>query len=301
MHADELRADEPLVRRLLSEQFPQWADLPLAPVDSTGTSNAIFRLGADMCVRLPRLDSSALQVEKEQRWLPTLAPFLPLRIPRLLGSGVPAEGYPWVWSVYDWLDGTDAFTEPITDLDQAAADLAHFVAAMRRIDATGGPPAGKHNFYRGTPLAWRDTHVRNAITSLEGLVDTSAVTAVWDDTLRVPQWDGPPVWVHGDIHSGNLLVVRGRISAVIDFGGLGVGDPACDMIVAWSLLTNASRDAFRAALAVDDATWARGRGWALSVALLALPYYLHTNPIQVQMSRRVITEVLADYSGSAGG
>ena len=299
MHAAEVDTDASLVGRLLAAQFPQWAGLPIEPVASAGTDNAMYRLGEDMAVRLPRIGWATGQVEKEHLWLPRLAPHLPIAIPVPLAKGKPAEGYPWDWSVCRWLEGENATIARITDLRQAANQLARFVAALHRIDPTGGPPPGAHNFGRGLPLGMRDADTRAAIASLGGMLDTDAVTAAWDAAVQAPAWEGPPVWIHGDLASGNLLIDRGRLSAVIDFGGLGVGDPACDLIVAWDLFSGESRDVFRAALAVDDATWARGRGWALSVALIFIPYYLDTNPVGVEGARRTIDEVMADHLSGA--
>lgn len=305
MHADELDIDVALARRLLAAQFPRWADLPIAPVASAGTDNALFRLGDDMVVRLPRIDWAVGQVEKEQRWLPRLAPHLPLAIPVPLAMGVPAESYPWHWSVYRWLEGENATVEPIADLRQAATDLAQFVTALRRIDTAGGPSPGPHNSGRGEPLANRDARTRAAIASLDelldggridsGRIDMDAATEVWEEALQAPAWHGPPVWIHGDLSPLNLLVERGRLAAVVDFGCLGVGDPAGDLIVAWNLLSAETRAVFRAALPVDDATWARGRGWALSVGLIALPYYQITNPVLAATARRMIDEAIADH------
>jgi aminoglycoside phosphotransferase (APT) family kinase protein len=254
----QVEIDMPLVRRLLSAQFPQWAALRLERVGSAGTDNAIFRLGADMSVRLPRVDWAVGQVEKEQRWLPRFSGLLPLTIPVPLGAGVPGEVYPWSWSVYSWLEGETPSVEELAD---------------RR---------------------------REAIASLGGeALDLLRVRAAWESALRTRVWDGPPVWVHGDIHAGNLLVHRGRLSAVIDFGGLGVGDPACDRIVAWNLLSPENRQTFREALADDDDTWARGRGWALSIALIALPYYQERNPAVAAGARYTIAQVLADLERPA--
>lgn len=293
MHAGELDIDASLVHRLLAAQFPRWAELPLAPVPSAGTDNALYRLGADLAVRLPRIQSATGQVEKEQRWLPRLAPHLPLAIPVPLAQGAPGQGYPWPWSVYRWLPGENAASEHLADPRQAATELARFIAALRRIDPSGGPGPGAHNSFRGAPLARRDASVREAIASLHGRLDAGAATAAWEAALQAPAWHGPPVWIHGDLLAGNLLTDAGRLSAVIDFGCLGVGDPACDLMAAWTLFTGASRDAFRAALAVDDATWARGRGWALSWALIFIPYYMETNPAGVRDAWRTVAEVLA--------
>jgi aminoglycoside phosphotransferase (APT) family kinase protein len=289
MHADEVDTDVSLVRRLLTAQFPQWSDLPIEPVPSAGTDHAIYRLGADMAVRLPRIGWATGQAEKERQWLSRLAGQLPLAIPVPLAKGTPGERYPWDWSVYRWLKGESATMERIADPCQAATDLAHFVAALHRIDLAGGPPAG-----RGVPLAMRDASTREAIAALHGMIDVHAVMAVWERALGAPVWHGPPVWVHGDLLPGNLLVERGRLSAVIDFGGLGLGDPACDLMVAWGLFSGESRETFREALSIDDATWARGRGHALSWALIFIPYYLKTNPIGVTAALHTIDEVLAD-------
>jgi len=232
------------------------------------------------------------------QWLPRLAPFLPLAIPVPLAKGKPGEGYPWHWSVYRWLEGENATIEHIADPRQSAIDLAQFITALQQIVAAGGPPPGPHNSSRGEPLAMRDTRTRDAIATLQGTLDADAVTTVWDAAIEVPAWHGPPVWLHGDLQSGNLLAVQGRLSAVIDFGCLGVGDPACDVMAAWICLSAETRDIFRAALPIDDATWARGRGWALSVGLIALPYYQNTNPVLAGIARRAIHEALADYSAS---
>lgn len=295
MRLDEVNIDVVLVRRLLAAQFPQWADLPITPVPTAGTDNALYRLGQDMAVRLPRVDWAIEQVEKEQRWLPRLAPHLPLAIPVPLALGTPGVGYSWQWSVYRWLAGQNALIERITDPIQAASALAHFIAALQRIDPVGGPPPGPHNFFRGEPLVMRDESIRANIAELSGLLDTEAVTAAWEAALQAPVWDGLPVWIHGDLHPGNLLVERGRLSAVIDFGGLGVGDPACDLMVAWYLLEASARNVFRAALQIDDATWARGRGWALWMATGGVTYYSTTSPEFSDMARHAIEEVLADH------
>lgn len=295
MHTAELDIDVSLVHRLLVAQFPQWEELHLEPVASPGTCNALYRLGDDMVVRLPRVEWATAQVEKEQRWLPRLAPHLPLAVPVPLGMGVPDEGYPWHWSVYRWLEGETAIVERVTDPRQAATALAEFVAALEQLDPAGGPPPGTHNFFRGVPLAARDTPTQDAIASLNGMLDTDAVTAAWEAALQASAWDAPPVWIHGDLIPTNLLVDQGRLSAVIDFGGLGVGDPACDLLGCWSFLSAESRDVFRAALILDDATWARGRGWALSVGLIALPYYRSTRPVFAALAAHMIDEVLADH------
>ncbi len=294
MHADEVDIDKALVARLLSAQFPRWANLPLAAVPSAGTDNALYRLGDDKVVRLPRIKWAVGQVDKERQWLPKLAAHLPLSVPVPLAVGKPGEGYPWPWAVYPWLAGENATLQRLADHDQAAADLAQFIIALQRIDTTGGPHPGASNSTRGEPLAQRDEATRAAIAALHGQIATQAATAVWEAALHAPVWDGPSVWIHGDLQSGNLLAVDGRLRAVIDFGCLGVGDPACDLMVAWNLFTAPSREVFRKALAVDDATWMRGRGWALTFGLVALPYYQDTDPVLADIARYAIEQVIAD-------
>ena len=292
VHPDEVYTDTALVERLLTAQFPQWATLPIQRVASAGTDNALYRLGDELVVRLPRIHWAVGQVEKEQRWLPKLAPQLTLTIPAPLAMGVPGEGYPWHWSVYRWLDGQNATLDQLTDPCQAARGLAAFITALQSLDATDGPAPGEHNSGRGEPLVKRDAAVRSALAKLHGRIDTDAATKAWEATLQSPAWNRESVWLHGDLQSGNLLATNGQLSAVIDFGCLGVGDPACELIVAWNLFDAEARQVFREALAVDDATWERGRGWALSMALIALPYYWDTNPTIVQTSQRTLTQTL---------
>ncbi len=294
MHVEEIDTDTLLVRRLLMAHFPQWADVPIRPVQSAGTDNALYRLGDEMVVRLPRIHWAVGQIEKERQWLLRLAPHLPLAIPVQLALGEPGEGYPWQWSVYRWLAGENLTIENIAEPNQVAIDLALFITALQQIDTTGGPPPGS----RGRSLATRDSDTREAIAALQDMFDAEAMIAVWDAALRAPEWDRTPVWFHGDMLPGNLLFERSRLSAVIDFGALGVGDPACDLMIAWNLFSGESRNVFRATLAVDDATWTRGRGWALSQASIFIPYYLNTNSIGVGYARRAIEEVLADHSAN---
>jgi aminoglycoside phosphotransferase (APT) family kinase protein len=267
MHADELEIDETLVRRLLAEQFPEWAELPLRRVEPSGTVNAIFRLGDGLSVRLPRRRGPTEPGSKELAWLPQLAPLLPVAIPVPVAQGKPGGGYPWFWEVHTWVEGETAPVEEI-DAIQAARDLAGLVAALQRVGPAGAPPG------RGVPLAVRDREFRAWRARFDG---DPAVEAEWERALAAPPWDGPPVWHHGDLDARNWLVRDGRISGVVDWGTMGVGDPACDVMVAWKLHSPAARDAFRAALPTDDATWERARGWALSQAVAALAYYTPEN------------------------
>ena len=295
MHDDEVDTDASLVTRLIARQFPRWAGLPVEAVPSAGTDNALYRLGAELVVRLPRIHWAVGQVEKEQEWLPKLAPYLPLRIPVPVARGEPAEGYPWHWSVYRWLEGENAAIESMPDPEQAAHDLADFILALQRIDARAGPVPGPFNAQRGEALVHRDRETRECIDRLQNEFEADALTAIWEAALQAPAWTAAPVWLHGDLQSGNLLAVQGRLSAVIDFGCLGVGDPAYDVMAAWLYLNAGTREAFRQALQVDEATWTRGRGLALLVSVVALPYYQVTNPALAGISRRAIREALLDF------
>jgi len=293
MHAGELYIDETLVSGLLTAQFPIWAGLRVERVASSGTDNALFRLGGDLVARLPRVAWAAGQPEKEFLWLPKLGPNLSLAVSEPVVLGQPASSYPWHWTVCRWIDGHNATLDRIENAERAAEDLARFIVSLRRIDAVGGPVAGEHNSFRGVPLAQRDKLTHEAISALGDILDVDAMTVAWDRALAAPPWNDPPVWVHGDLQSGNLLAANGHLTAVIDFGCLGVGDPACDMLAAWNLFPAAAREVFRKAVAVDDSTWERGRGWALSIGVIALAYYRQTNPVLAGINRRAIDEVLA--------
>lgn len=293
MSDPKLTIDTDLVRRLMITQFPQWRHLPVSPVASGGWDNRTFHLGDEMTVRLPSAAPYALQVEKEHRWLPRLAPLLPLPIPVPLAMGEPGEGYPWDWSVYRWIEGETAKTAEIADIRQFAVTLADFLIALREIDPEGGPAAGQHNFFRGGPLSVYDNQTREALQALQGQIDTESATRVWNAALA-STWHGSPVWFHGDVAWGNLLVENGRLSAVIDFGTSGVGDPSCDLAITWTFFEGESREACRAAIDVDEATWARGRGWTLWKALITVAGH-DANQAEAERSRRVIDEVLADH------
>jgi len=287
-----------LAARLVAAQFPQWADLPVRPVELGGWDNVTFRLGQHLSVRLPSGDVYAPQVDKEHQWLPELARRLPLPIPEPVARGVPGCGYPWSWSVYRWLDGGPAANACIADVSQFATDLADFLAALYRIDPAGGPPGGEHSCFRGGPVAVWDAETRQAISALGDEIDMGHAARVWETALAAA-WHGPPVWVHGDVSTANLLTDCGRLSAVIDFGCSAVGDPACDTVIAWTFLTGESRRIFRTRLSLDDATWARGRGWALWKALIVLARVRDDDPADAAETRRIIAEILADDPDAA--
>ncbi|MCA0402792.1 MAG: aminoglycoside phosphotransferase family protein [Proteobacteria bacterium] len=291
---DNIHIDVPLVRQLINTQFPEWANLPVKPVEFSGWDNRTFHLGEHMTVRLPSNAEYSGQVEKEQYWLPKLAPHLPVAIPTPLAMGKPSKEYPWHWSIYKWLEGNTASIDRINNINQFAIALAKFLIALQQCDVIDGPLAGEHNFYRGGNLSVYDGETREAIRVLGSKIDTKVVTEIWEAALA-STWQHPPVWIHGDIAIGNLLVNNGRLSAVIDFGQLGVGDPACDLSIAWTFFTNISRDAFRQTLKLDSSTWRRGRGWTLWKALIVYAGLASTNPNEVKKAKLIINEVIEDH------
>lgn len=298
MHPDETPTSAALVRRLLASQMPRWAYLPVAPLASSGTDNALFRLGEELLVRLPRIHWAAEDAAKDARWLPWLAPRLPLAVPEPLALGAPGEGYPYAWSVYRWLPGESARLERLADPASAARTLAGFLLALQALDTDGGPDAVRLGA-RAAPdgLERRDARTRACLDELAGELDLPAALAVWEAALAAEPWRGPPVWVHGDVMPGNVLLRDGRAHAVIDWASLSVGDPAPDLMVAWSLFAGESREAFLKAMGADDAMRARARGHALSQAAIFIPYYRHTNPEGVENARRLVATVLADGWG----
>jgi aminoglycoside phosphotransferase (APT) family kinase protein len=285
--------DAALVKRLIRTQFPQWAEPAVVPIES-GWDNRTFHLGDRMSVRLPSAPAYVAQVAKEHRWLPALQPHLTLQIPAPIGLGAPGSGYSWPWSIYGWVEGEPADANRIHDLGRFAVDLARFLVALRSIDARDGPVAGAHNFHRGGSLAFYDAQIRQSIATLTGKINLATVTEAWDAALAT-SWQGPPVWVHGDVAASNLLVKEGRLTAVIDFGCMGVGDPSCDLTIAYTFLDRASRSAFRDEIALDASTWERARGWAVWKALITLAKHGDTNPREAKKALQIIREVLAEH------
>lgn len=290
MHDGEVGIDAGQVGRLVGAQFPHLAGLPIRAVRSTGTVNAIYRLGDDLYARLPRVRTHVRDLDNEWRWLPRLAPPLSLRVPEPVSMGRPDGEYPFPWAIYRWIDGSPYADELIDDERQAAVELAGFVAELRGIDPGGAPRGGRK------PLCHLDAVTRSALESARDVIDHEAATAAWEQALRAPEWDGTAVWIHTDLLRPNLLVAGGRLRAVIDFGGAGIGDPAADVIAAWSVFGRDGRARFRAALDVDDDTWNRARGYALHQAALIIPYYPETNPEFVALAKRTVGEILADIN-----
>jgi aminoglycoside phosphotransferase (APT) family kinase protein len=286
--------NEELVGRLIASQFPQWKDLPVCAVKTSGWDNRTFHLGDEMLVRLPSEADYELQVEKEQRWLPRLAPHLPFPISTPLAMGQPGEGYPWEWSIYRWLEGETASVGYLSDLNQFARDLAQFLIALHRIETLGGPEAGPHSFFRGGALSTYDAETRKAIDILKDKIDGNIAMELWEAALAT-QWEYPAVWVHGDLSVGNLLVKDGKLCAVIDFGQLAVGDPACDLAITWTFFKDESRQIFKNTLVLDEGTWARGRAWALWKALIMAAGLCGSNAAEAKEPWRIIDEVIVDY------
>jgi aminoglycoside phosphotransferase (APT) family kinase protein len=282
-----------LAAALVARQFPEWAGLPVVPVAESGWDNRTFRLGDAMTVRLPTAEYYVAAVEKEHTWLPRLAPHLPLPIPTPLALGAPGPGYPWPWSVRKWIDGRPATEERIADLAAFADDLARFLVALWGAEVPGGPAAGAHSFHRGGDLVVYEGETRAALATLGRRVDEVAVSMVWEEALAARAKQAP-VWFHGDVAAGNLLVDDlGRLSAVIDFGTSGVGDPACDLVIGWTLLDGPSREAFRHRTTLDDGAWARAAGWALWKALITLAAP-DAAPADRAGAARTLDRVLAD-------
>jgi len=294
-----LTVDAEQVRRLANQQFPQWAGLPIQAVANGGWDNWTFHLGAGMLVRLPSASEYALAVDKEHRWLPALAPQLPLPIPVPLAKGVAGLGYPYSWSVYQWLGGEPARADRISDPIRFATELAGFLTALRHIDPADGPRPGKHSWFRGGTLRTYDGEFQSALSKLDGHVDADLAREIWKSALEA-RWDGVESWFHGDVAEGNPLLNDGQLAAVIDFGTCGVGDPACDLAIAWTLLTAEGRRAFRERLSAGEAEWSRGRGWALWKTLATCAYTLGNDDEEAAGARRILGEIFSEYA-SVGG
>lgn len=306
LHEDEIEINLPLVRALVDRAVPEFAGRRLRPLDASGSSNALFRLGDDLLVRLPRQPGGSETIAKEAHWLPYLAPALPVTTPEVVTVGEPDLGYPERWSIVRWIDGS------APDLPTAAGaagelarDLADVVAALRGLsippDALTDPAL---RWYRGEPLAAMDAPTRRYLADcrrLSGLdLDLGACLRVWETAMTLPgAGDGGEVrWLHGDLLAENLLVSDSRLTAVLDFGGLAVGDPTVDLVVGWELLDQSGREAFRSLLDVDEVTWLRGRAWALVIAVMTFPYYWTTMPerctARLAMARAVLDDAASE-------
>ncbi len=294
MHQGQVDVDGQLVQALIAQQHPQWRHLAVRRVRSGGTENAVFRLGEDLAVRLPLHAGAMSSLEKEVSWLPTVFADLPLESTSIEGVGTPTPDYPFPWAVVHWLEGADALCNHIGGNDASALALADWVRALWALPTAAVPPAGEVSDSRGVPLPIRDADVRDALPRCAQLLDTRRAARVWRDALAAPPWTGLPVWLHTDLIPANLLVRHGSLCGVLDFGAIATGDPAYDLTPAWWVFDGERRATYLRRLHVEPGSdlWRRGRGLALSQALIALPYYLHTNPSMVAMSRRAVDQVL---------
>ena len=289
---DEITAS--LVARLVADQFPRWAGLPVRPVERQGNDNRSFRLGDHLCVRVPSGPDYVAGVEKETRAIPIIAEHVSVSVPEVVASGLPTQDFGFPWSVRRWIEGDVPSAASGLDRRGFAADLGTFLAELRRVPPDGGPACGAHSFYRGAHPSCYADQVEAGLRALDGLVDTAACRRIWAEAMRTV-WQGRPVWFHGDVAEGNLLVRDGRLAAVIDFGTCGVGDPACDLVIAWTWMEPAEVTAFAAAVDLDDDTWARARGWALwkAVVTLAWPTRTAHDEAHRQTQHRALGRLLA--------
>jgi aminoglycoside phosphotransferase (APT) family kinase protein len=289
MHQDEVSITEATVRSLLSAQFPEWSGRSLVRLRDSGTDNAIYRLGYDLGIRMPRIGWAVQQIDKEFGWLGKLAHYLPAALPVPIAKGEPGSGYPYPWLVYPWLDGVSLDRGAVSDWSALVQQIGDFVLALERVPVEGAPRPRT----RGAPVAASDESARVAIRNLRGSIDTGRASEVWQAALDAPRWPGDPVWIHGDLLPGNILVRDGRLAGVIDWGGASAGDPACDAMLAWALPRRA-REEFRTVVGFDDATWARARGWVVQQTTMYITYYEKTLPEGVEQARLRLHAALTD-------
>lgn len=293
LHDDQIPCHAGLVQRLLAAECPSWARLPVTPVHSTGTDHHVYRLGEALCVRVPMRPSAAPQLASEAQWLDRIARALPVAVPDVVHVGAPGPLLPWPWSVRRWVPGSAiAEAADLTD-PRLAEELGAIIQSLRDVDPAGIPAPGPHNFGRGCPLAQRDGVTRAALAQLPPELDPAPLLAVWEQALTAPAHAGPGVVVHGDINRGNLVLDQtGRIAGLLDWGGMAAGDPAVDLMAAWTVLDGPGRAALVRQLRPGEAIWRRARGWALSVAALQWPYYRTSNPALADRAQMVLRAVL---------
>jgi len=284
--------DTNLVCKLIDSQFPEWSNLPISPVARSGWDNRTFRLGDDFSVRMPSAESYASQVHKEQQWLPYLGERLSVLIPKVLAFGNPGHGYPWSWSVYQWIDGEDVESDSITDTFKLAKSIAQFLGELHQVDPSGGPTPGLHNYYRGATLSEYDRDTQTYVGLLDKEICADAALSIWNQALDT-QWTFNPVWVHGDLEASNILVSEGRLVAVIDFGSCAVGDPACDLVMAWTYFDENARDIFRSNLNLDNDTWVRARAWAMWKALFRMSRSLEQRDEEFYSAKHLVDKILS--------
>jgi aminoglycoside phosphotransferase (APT) family kinase protein len=285
-----------LAKSLINQQFPEFIKLPIQSVEIQGHDNRTFRLGEDKLIRLPSAKSYSVQVQKEHKWLPILASSLSLCIPKPVALGQPSDSYPWHWSIYTWINGVSANTLIMSNdmLNQIAIDLAQFLNELHTIDIHNAPVPGLHNYWRGDHISIYDTQARTQIMQLNDIIDSQSALSLWEAALS-SKWDKPPVWIHGDLARGNILIKDSRVNAIIDFGCIGIGDPACDLVITWTLLKNQSRKIFKALINLDPETWLRAKGWALWKATFELCRITDPTTEEALMQKNIIRDILADF------
>ncbi len=294
---DGLDITKELVTKLIAEQFPQYVHLAISPVAQGGHDNRTFHLGSEYSVRLPSAQGYERQVQKEQTWLPKIAPHLPLPISQPIALGVPSDDYPWKWSIYRWLEGESANCLTLSEaaLETIAVQLAHFLSEFHKFDAEGAPVPGLHNWWRAAHTSIYDEETRDLIDKLRAYIDADKAKDLWQKAID-SKWHREPVWVHGDVASGNLLVKDNRLAAVIDFGCMGIGDPACDLTIAWTFFKGNSRERFKATIALDEHTWERARGWAMWKALYEISVLPDKTGQALAKQQQIIHDVLEEHS-----
>ena len=281
------------VQALIAEQFPEWASLPITPVKRSGWDNRTFRLGKAFSIRMPSEERYVPQVKKEQQWLSFIANSISTQIPQPVAHGRPNKDYPWEWSIYQWIEGDDIDPSVDTNTIDIALKISQFIRELHKVDAANGPVPGPHNFYRGENLRVYDKDTRTYVKQLADKINADAILALWRQALNT-EWASPPVWIHGDLEPSNLLVSDNKLVAVIDFGSCAVGDPACDLVIAWTFFNSESREAFRANLNLSDDTWVRGKAWALWKALFQMSKSLEQHDSEHDRARLIIERILRD-------
>jgi aminoglycoside phosphotransferase (APT) family kinase protein len=284
---------ENLVKELISEQFPEYAHLPIKSVEVSGHDNRTFHLGDEMLIRLPSAKAYADKVKKEQQWLPKLASHLSLAIPTPIAFGLPSKNYPWNWSIYNWLEGKSAncLSKADIDLSAVATNLANFLKELHKIDTNDALLPGQHNFWRGAHVSVYETEARASIIKLSDVIDDVKALSIWEEAVS-SKWSKNPVWIHGDLASGNILIKNKQLEAVIDFGGMGIGDPACDLSIAWTFLDSNARNIFKSSLKLDADTWARAKGWTLWKATFELSAINDKTSVEAMKQFQIINDLI---------
>lgn len=285
-----------IVKNLIKSQFPQFKKLQIKEVDVQGHDNRTFHLGDELLIRLPSAECYSDKVEIEQKWLPILAKNLSFQIPSSIAMGKPSRDYPFNWSIYKFIEGQSANTLNLNklDLNFIALQLTQFLKELHKVDIAGAPIPGVHNFYRGANLKIYDKETRSAILNLKKLINADAALKLWEKAL-ISKWEKSPVWIHGDLAPGNIIIKNNKLIGVIDFGGMAVGDPACDLVIAWTFLKDESRKIFKTNLALDSNTWMRAQGWALWKALISLDKIENKTSNEALAQKEIIENIIKDY------